>query len=110
MPTIIQPDDMQVSEQGPGWRVVTLAATDVAGMEARRWLLDSGAHTPEMTHGDVDQLLYVIRGSGQAIANGEVMLLDPEAMLWLEPGDRYAFVAGHNGLEILQGHSPDSST
>ena len=107
MPTIIQPEDMQITKEGQGWRAVTLAEPDAAGMVARRWSLDPGARTPEITHSSVDQLLYVIRGSGQAVVGGRSLPLDQESMLWVEPGDCYYFVAGGQGLEILQGQSPD---
>ncbi len=110
MPTLIQPEDMKIAQQGEGWRAVALAETSVAGMVARRWLLDPEVRTPEITHGDVDQLLYVIRGSGQAVVGATSLPLDRESMLWLEPGDCCYFVAGDAGLEILQGHSPDRET
>lgn len=109
MPILIQPQDMPVAQQGEGWRIITLADATVAGMVAHRWLLDPGARTPESAHGDADQLLYVIRGSGHAVVNGESLPLERESMLWLEPGDRYAFLAGEEGLEILQGHSPEET-
>jgi hypothetical protein len=28
--------------------------------------------------------------------------------LWLENGEKYQFISGSNGLEILQGYAPDS--
>jgi quercetin dioxygenase-like cupin family protein len=51
-------------------------------------------------------LLYVIRGSGTAVVNGEDMPLNDESVLWLEPGEQYQFIAGADGLEILQGYAP----
>lgn len=109
MPILIRPEEMRIHAEGEGWRVVTLADAATIGapaMVARRWLLEPGAQTPEQVHGDVDQLLYVLRGRGRAVVNGEVLPLEPESMLWLDPGDRYRFEAGEEGLEILQGYAP----
>jgi quercetin dioxygenase-like cupin family protein len=75
-------------------------------MTARRWTLQPGAIGPERVHGDVDQLLYVVRGTGAAVVNGQEFALGPESILWLEPGEAYHFVAGSNGLEIIQGYAP----
>lgn len=106
MPTLVSPDQMQV-QQGDGWTLTTLAGADQANMVARRWLIAPNARTPEAVHGDCDQLLYVIRGSGTAVANGEDLPLDHESVLWLETSDRYYFAAGPEGMEILQGYTPD---
>jgi len=108
MPTII-PKDQTVTQQGKGWKEITLASTQIYGdaaMVARRWVFEAGATGPETTHGDQDQLLYVIGGSGQAVVDGEVFVLDHECVLWIEPGETYYFQAGENGLEILQGYAP----
>ena len=112
MPTVIQPEDTHLSSRGEGWQAITLADAQSIGapaMVARRWLFDPGARGPELTHGEVDQLLYVIRGSGTATVNGEDMPLTHESVLWLEPGDRYQFIAGPDGLEILQGYAPGNA-
>ena len=75
-------------------------------MVARRWTLEPNATGPMLTQGDSEQLLYVIRGSGIALVNGEELPLDRESVLWLEPGEKYQFVAGDSGMEILQGYAP----
>lgn len=109
MPTIINPDQMKQYEQGEGWRIVTLAdAKDIGApaMVARHWYLDPNAEGPTNTHGDTEQLLYVIKGSGMALVGEEQLPLEPETMLWLEPGDQYQFKAGLDGLELLQGYTP----
>lgn len=108
MPAIINPQSMP-SEQGEGWTKITLADTETIGapaMVARRLALAPGATGPELVQGEVDQLLYVIRGSGRAVVNGEAFQLNEESVLWVEPGERYHFVAGQTGLEILQGYAP----
>jgi quercetin dioxygenase-like cupin family protein len=109
MPIIVRPNEMKVYLQGEGWSAITLADSHIIGapaMVARRWTLKAGARGPEQIHGEVEQLLYVIRGSGTAVVGTEYLPLEPETMLWLEPGDRYHFEAGDEGLEILQGYAP----
>lgn len=109
MPLIVKPEEMRVHQQGEGWSVITLADSQTIGapaMVARRWVLKPGARGPERVHGEVEQLLYVIRGRGTAIVGNELLPLESETMLWLEPGDRYQFEAGDEGLEILQGYAP----
>lgn len=108
MPTVINADEI-AARSGDGWRVLELADTASIGapaMIARRWIFEPGASGPESTLGDADQLLYVIRGSGQAIVDGHTFDLDRESVLWLEPGEKYHFIAGNDGLEILQGYAP----
>lgn len=97
--------------RGEGWQELILADAQTFGaaaMIARRWVIEPGARGPEQQHGDVDQLLFVVRGSGQAIVDGEALALPEESMLWFEPRERYQFVAGVDGLEILQGYAPDT--
>ncbi len=108
MPIIINEADVKIT-QGEGWRQLTVADAAVIGapaMVTHRWVFEAGAEGPKLTQGDTDQLLYVIRGSGEAIVNGEAMLLTEESVLWVEPGEVYQFVAGEAGLEILQGYAP----
>ena len=109
MPTIVNTEDAVVTRQGEGWTEITVANADIIGspaMVARLWLLEPGAQGPELVQGDVEQLLYVIRGSGSAIVNGDEMVLTTESVLWLEPGEQYQFIAGEDELEILQGYAP----
>ena len=109
MPEIVNPPEMRAVQASNGCRVVTLADEETFGapaMIARRWELDARAEGPERTHGDADQLLYVIQGSGEALVNDQTFALEPESTLWLEPGERYRFRAGPDGLEILQGYAP----
>ena len=109
MPIIIA-KDQTVIRQGEGWKEVTLASTQVfdqAAMVARRWVFEAGATGPETTHGDHDQLLYVIAGNGQAMVDGNIFPLDHESVLWIEPGETYHFQAGMNDLSykhLLLGH------
>jgi quercetin dioxygenase-like cupin family protein len=111
MPNLIHSEDMIVTGSGEGWQELTLADAQTFGataMIARRWIFEPGARGPELQHGDVDQLLFVIRGGGEAIVDGVTMRLSEESMLWLEAGERFQFAAGTDGLEILQGYAPDA--
>ena len=109
MPIIVNPEEMKVNRTGEGWLEIILADSQTIGapaMVARRWVLEPGARGPELIQGDADQLLYVIRGRGLAIVDGEEFSLDEESVLWLEPGEHYQFMATNDGLEILQGYAP----
>lgn len=108
MPVIVNSEEM-ITRRGAGWTEITLADARIIGapaMVARRWVFEPGAQGPELVQGDVDQLLYVIRGSGLALVNGEEFQLDEESVLWLEPGEHYCFIGSDDGLEILQGYAP----
>jgi quercetin dioxygenase-like cupin family protein len=108
MPLIVNAEEM-VTRRGEGWAEITLADSQTIGapaMMARRWVFEPGAQGPELVQDDVDQLLYVIRGSGLAVVNGQEFRLSQESLLWVEPGERYCFIGGDEGLEILQGYAP----
>jgi quercetin dioxygenase-like cupin family protein len=109
MPEIVAIAEMNVVEVNDGYQEVALADEQTFGtaaMIARRLRLEPHGEGPERVHGDTDQLLYVIRGSGEAVVDGQTFTLEPESMLWLEEGERYRFRAGPDGLEILQGYTP----
>ena len=108
MPIIITTEETTITRQGEGWTEFTLVDQKSASappMVARRWVLEPNARGPESVQDNTDQLLYVIRGSGQAIVDGQEFALDPESVLWLEPGEQYRFTAAETGLEILQGYA-----
>jgi quercetin dioxygenase-like cupin family protein len=108
MPVILQASETKVIQQGDGWQEIGLADTDTFGapaIVARRWVLQPGASGPELVHGDADQMLYVIGGGGTAVVDNQSLPLTEECILWLEPGERYQFVAGDVGLDILQGYA-----
>ena len=110
MPIIIDNQEIKVIKKGSGWKIHNLADAKNFGspvMVVHRWVLEPKISGPVLTHSNVDQLLYVIRGSGTAKVNSIDMVLDEESVLWLENGDEYQFVSGESGLEILQGYSPE---
>ena len=74
-------------------------------MEVKRLILDPNIISPEFTHNDNDQLLYVIKGDGIAKVNSKEFPLDKESILWLESGEKYHFISGGLGLEILQANT-----
>lgn len=109
MPLIIKSDEMKPPQEGPGWRLQTLAdsqAFGVSAMTAKNWVLEPNTVGPHITDVEPEQMLYVIRGSGVAIVGDERLPLEPESMLWIEPDDEYHLEAGPNGLEILQANAP----
>lgn len=108
MPTIIDPENMQ-ENSAQGWSVRTVADAAQIGfpaMVANWWTFDPGVTGPQRTRGKADELLYVIRGTGQAVVGEQIFDLDQESVLWLEEGETYHLIAGDQGLEILQGYAP----
>lgn len=113
MPVILHSEDTEIVHQGEGWRQIKLADAETFGsaaMLAYRWILEPDARGPDMALGEKDQLLYVIRGSGKAEVDGKSYPLAEESVLWLEPDEKYCFIAGENGLEILQGFAPGETS
>ncbi len=109
MPVILSPENMQTESSGEGWTKISLADlanTGTSAITAQRWSLKSMAAGPEQKHKNVDEMLYVISGSGAIVVNGEKLLLEKETVLWLETGDVYQLIAGDHGLEVLQGYAP----
>jgi len=109
MPVLVSSEHMKTERRGEGWTEITLADSQTIGaaaMVARRWTFAPDARGPAITHGSAEQLLYVIRGSGTAVVGDERLPLNPESVLWLEPGDEYHLEAGADGLDILQGYAP----
>ena len=87
MPIITTSETAHV-EKGEGWVKTTGANAAIIGsptIVVSRWAFEAGATGPQQTQGDNDQLLYVIKGSGEAIVDGQSFPLDDESVLWLEP-------------------------
>lgn len=110
MPVIVSSEDKTVERQGQGWKVQRVAGQNLfngEGLAAFHWILDPQTSGPEMVHGNYDEMIYVISGSGTAFVGGRRLPLETEDLLWLEPGDRCYFEAGAQGLELLQGYAPE---
>lgn len=108
MPRIIKKVDIQGHPQIPGFQIKSVTETlnqDSKVMEVKRLILDPNIISPEFTHNDIDQLLYVIKGDGIAKVNSKEFPLDKESILWLESGEKYLFISGGLGLEILQANA-----
>ncbi len=88
---------MTVDERGDGWSVSTLAdSSHVAGMamKARLWKLGQGVTGPDQRwEEDSERFLYIVSGSGELVARGEVKELDREDVVWIERGDRFTLRA-----------------
>lgn len=109
MSLIFESERFRINKQGEGWKIFTLVDSSTLGnsaIVARRWSLEADAQTQRMTHGDNEEMLYVISGSGEAIVGDQRFHLEPESLLWLEGGDSFQLIAGDSGLEILQGYAP----
>jgi mannose-6-phosphate isomerase-like protein (cupin superfamily) len=109
MPTIISPQNMVETRSDQGWSVRTVADArhiGAAALVARWWTFDPSVIGPAQTRGAADELLYVIRGTGQAVVDDQRFDLNDESVLWVEAGETYYFIAGETGLEILQGYAP----
>lgn len=109
MPVIIEAEVMKVMQRGDGWTETSLADGQEIkglGMVVRHWSFKPGSRSQEIQHRDHDEMLYVIAGSGMARVGSQELSLEPETLVWLEPGDRYFLQAGVEGLEILQGFAP----
>ena len=108
MPRIIKKENIQCHPQIPGFQIKSVTEVlnqDSRLMEVKRLILDPNIISPEFTHNEIDQLLYVIKGDGIAKVNSKEFPLDKESILWLESGEKYLFISGGLGLEILQANA-----
>jgi len=109
MPRIITKKNIQCQSQFPGFQIKSVTEAlnqDSQVMEVKRLILDPNIISPEFTHNGIDQLLYVIKGDGIAKVNSKEFPLDKESVLWLESGEKFHFISGGLGLEILQASAP----
>jgi quercetin dioxygenase-like cupin family protein len=99
----------EVEESGAGWTLSLLAdARHVPGMAmaARRWDVEPGTTTPVRTAGTAaERFLYVIAGAGRVRTAGEVLEVEREDMVWLQPGDGFAFETATEPLAVLEATS-----
>jgi quercetin dioxygenase-like cupin family protein len=73
--------------------------------------LGAGARTITMQHPS-EAVYYVVDGSGEAldVGDGQAEPLRPGSMTHVEPGTRYAFAAGEEGMSLVGGPSPPDRT
>jgi len=111
MPAIFTSSDLTTTRHS-GVAQTTLADAARLGTDAlqvERLALDPGAHTLPRQASGAEHFLYVIRGTGQARVGSESFPLEPESVLWLEPGDTYIFEGGAETLEGLLCRAPAST-
>jgi quercetin dioxygenase-like cupin family protein len=112
MPSVFNSTDLTTTRTGNIDRT-TLADRDILGVEAlhvERIKLDPGVHTRAASVQAGEHFLYVIDGVGQAHVGPHAFSLQPESILWLEPGDSYSLEAGEDSLEVLLCHAPASAS
>jgi mannose-6-phosphate isomerase-like protein (cupin superfamily) len=73
-------------------------------LEVSRFRLEAGAHVDRIRLGGTEAMIYVLAGSGTALAppgDGESFALGPESVLWLSACDELTADAGAEGLELM---------
>jgi quercetin dioxygenase-like cupin family protein len=70
-------------------------------MSLERVTLEPGSRSPELTGGEGERFVYVIRGSGTIDGSTGAAALAPESIVWLEDGDRVRLAAGPDGMQVL---------
>jgi mannose-6-phosphate isomerase-like protein (cupin superfamily) len=110
MATILNPSDLTLTRLN-GVTRATLANRDILGSDAlhiERIALDPRARTLPAPASDAERFLYVARGAGLAYVGSKPFPLEPESILWLEPGDTFSIEAGLDKLEVLVCQAPAS--
>lgn len=77
-------------------------------LEVSRFRLEAGAHADRIRLGGTEAMIYVIAGSGTALAppgHGERFALGPESVLWLSACDELTTDAGADGLDLMVARS-----
>jgi mannose-6-phosphate isomerase-like protein (cupin superfamily) len=77
-------------------------------LEVSRFRLEAGAHVDRIRLGGTEAMIYVLAGSGTALAppgDGESFALGPESVLWLSACDELTTDAGAEGLELMVARS-----
>jgi len=73
-------------------------------LEVTRFRLEAGAHAGRIRLGGAEAMIYVIAGSGTALAppgDSERFALGPESVLWLGECKELSCAAGQDGLDLL---------
>ncbi len=108
MPRIFEPSDLTTQQQGAVTRTVladpTLLGSSALYVEHLRLAPGGSATTTPVAA--AEHFLYVIRGSGVARAGAHELRLQPESLLWLEPGEPCSLRAEAEALEVLICQAP----
>jgi quercetin dioxygenase-like cupin family protein len=73
-------------------------------LEVSRFRLEAGAHVDRIRLGGTEAMIYVLAGSGTALAppgDSERFALSPESVLWLGECKALSCEAGQDGLDLL---------
>jgi quercetin dioxygenase-like cupin family protein len=108
---IFSPAELTTTRQA-GVAETTLADRALLGSDAlhvEQITLDPGVRTQPARVSDGEYFVYVVSGAGQAHVGTELLPLEPETILWLEPGDTYTLEAGAHALVVLLCRAPAGS-
>jgi quercetin dioxygenase-like cupin family protein len=83
-----------------------LTTGEEAAATAWRVQIAAGATTTVSYHRVAEEFYFVLAGSGTAILNGQPVSLVAGDFLRLPPGTTHGFVAGPEGLDLLDLHTP----
>jgi mannose-6-phosphate isomerase-like protein (cupin superfamily) len=104
----IRTPDFSATRGRPGCTSGPWAGAGVFGepvpLEVTRFRLDPGAHLDGVGLGGTEAMIYVIAGSGTALApagDDERFALGPESMLWLGACEEFSVEAGQDGLDLM---------
>lgn len=99
-------DPARAEQLGP-YRIEPLVDRDEErGGTAYRVHIAAGERTGVSYHRAAEEFYYVLAGGGVAILDGGEYPLRPGDFLRLPPGTTHGFVAGPDGLEMLDVHFP----
>ena len=66
-----------------------------------------GEDIGEETHGDVDQSLFFVSGTGRAELNGEASIIGPNSLVVVPAGTRHNFInTGETPLKLVTVYAP----
>ncbi|OGY25157.1 MAG: cupin [Candidatus Woykebacteria bacterium RBG_13_40_7b] len=97
-------DIVEQAKQNPNFRKVLLTGpkTQVVIMS-----LMPGEEIGEEVHPNIDQVLYFVEGSGEAIIEGERAFMEQGDLILVPAGTKHNFVnSGDKDLKILTFYSP----
>jgi len=108
MPNIIDAARLTSTVSGGIARAVlaSRATLGSGALQVERVTLEPGARASAAGTPAGENFVYVIRGSGRARVGRQVFELQPESVLWLEPGDSCSLGAGAEALEVLLCRAP----
>ncbi len=91
---------------GPYVIEALLGPEEEGAATAYRVHIDAHQRTNISYHRIAEEFYYVLAGQGMAILNGREYPLRPGHFLRLPPGTTHGFIAGAEGLEMLDIHTP----